>query len=197
MKLGTLRTSSLLALCAMAAIGSTASAADNNYTANLFGINEARAPASITLSADVNPIALDAIKKTSKYASACMAGCTCASCAGATKHYTGLKYTGVDKVVFQHAFLITTEASGAVYLMDAKGNGVAGGITKMKATTDLAPPAKKSLWVNVTNGGGSGCDVAHDGSSDKVRGTGQQYGANMAHRRGVVIAGIERPDASA
>lgn len=196
MKLGTLRTSSALALCAMIATGAvTAIAADNNTVSS--GLHETRTPASITLSADVNPIALDGVKKTSSYASTCKAGCACASCAGDAKHYTGMKSTGNDGI--QKAFLTKGEDAGAVYLLDVRRDGTVGGLTKMKKV-DQAPPAKKLMVDAKANGGGSSCikyDVAHDGSSDKVRGTGQQYGADMAHRRGVVIASIERPDASA
>ncbi len=184
MKLGTLRKSSALLACALLSGVATAIAADNTTIA--LGLHETRTPAITLTNAESSTAqALAATKKTSKYASACTAGCTCASCAGATKHYTGLKRTGVDKSDIQKAFFITTEDVGAVYLMDVKRDGAVGGLTKMK-TVDLAPPSKKSLWVNATNG-----------SSDKVRGTGQQYGADMAHRRGVVIASVERPDASA
>jgi hypothetical protein len=105
--------------------------------------------------------------------------------------------TTLSDTGFQHAFFITGEDAGTVFLMDTKHD--VGGITKMK-TVDLALPAKKLMVDAKMHGGGSGglkYDTAKNGSSDKVAGTGQQYGSDMAHRAGVVIASAERPDTSA
>lgn len=196
MKIGTLRKSSALLAYALLSIGTAATAADPNYNAHL-GLSMARTPASINLNANAESstaLALAAVKKASNYA-ACAAGCMCATCTDAAKQHAGL--SGVGKVGYQEMFLVKGEDAGAMFLMDAKHD--VGVITKVK-TVDLAPLAKKLVVDAKMNGGGAGCakyDVAHDGSSDKVRGTGQQYGADMAHRAGVVIASVERPDATA